>query len=384
LVVAVVVLLLGYAWWQRPAQPRHDAQTRPVQIEQHPVDNASADAGIAGGTGHDDWRGFQITAEDTPDPERARCHADRRRQLTLYLSRQATPATPEDAISTALLGVLASPDPGISASRALQAARQRWPENLDLAWINLLYCHANAGCDRNAALRHVAALDPQNASTWFNAMQQARLRKDEVTFDQALQRAADARFYDSRLGTVFLHVRPTLARLPQPDSCRSPQLMREMESDLSRAATAADYADIEALGLEHAIAMPAYATLSACKAGDPDLTDRRRANCLALLGMIAEGDTLLEQQIGLSYLLRLVSEGDSQTNAQRERYRRVLWLSANSTRYLRPMPRDYGLRMWSEGEVNLLRSLAIARGPWPPPADWLPDSEEQRALILGR
>jgi hypothetical protein len=323
--------------------------------------------------------------EDTPDPERARCHADRRRQLALHLSRQGTPATPEDAISAALLRVLASPDPGISASRALQTARQRWPEHLDLAWINLLYCHAGVGCDRTTALRHVAALDPQNAAAWFNIMQDASLRKDEVAFDQALQRAADARFYDARLGTVFLHVRPTLARLPLPASCRSPRLERELESELGlgRAPTAADHADIAALGLEHAIAMPAYTTLSACKTGSLHLTDRRRMNCVSLLGMIAEGDTLLEQQIGLSYLLRLMADGDSQTNALRERYRRVLWLSTNSVRYMQPLPRDYGMRMWSDGEVSLLRSLAIARGEWPPPADWLPESEEQRALILG-
>ncbi len=383
-VVAVVVLCLslGYVSWQRPTQPRHDAQIKPVQIEQHPVENTSADAGIAGGTGRDDRRGFQITSEDTPDPERARCAADRRRQLAQHLAGKGVPASTGDAISAALLRVLVSWDAGTATSRSLQAARHRWPDDLDLAWVNLMYCNAGTGCNRAFALRHVAALDPQNAATWLNAMHEARLSQDEAAYDQALQRAADARFYDPRRGSVFLHVRPTLARLPQPNSCRSPQLMREMESELGRAATVGDYADIEANALEFAVAIPAFSALSHCKTGDPDLTERRRMNCVSLLGKIADGDTLLEQQIGLAYLLRLAGS-DSQLDVLRERYRRAQWLSANLPRLTNPTSYDYGVRMWSEGEVNLLRSLAIARGEWPPPADWLPQSEERRALVLG-
>jgi hypothetical protein len=39
--------------------------------------------------------------------------------------------------------------------------------------------------------------------------------------------------------------------------------------------------------------------------------------------------------------------------------------------------------MWAQGEVATLQALAIERGRWPPPSDWLPDDPRARALILG-
>ncbi|CAN5657155.1 hypothetical protein BH23PSE2_BH23PSE2_11570 [soil metagenome] len=286
-------------------------------------------------------------------------------------------------MSMALLRVLAVPGSRQGLSESLVGAKQRWPDNLDLAWMLLLHCHAASGCDRSAAVRRVATLDPHNAATWLNVMDEARLQGDEAAYDRALGRAAAARFYDARLGTVFLHVRPMLAALPLPASCRSPRLVGELEAELGRSATTEDFADIEAISLDLATAIPAFATLSDCRTGSPGLTPGRRADCLSLLDRIATGDTLLERRVALSHLLRL-EDDPGRLAALRERYRRILWLSTQSHRYLQPMPRDYGVRMWSDGEVNLLVELASAHGEWPPPDGWLPQSKEQRELILGR
>jgi hypothetical protein len=375
--------LLVLGWWQWSASLGHRAQTEAAPIKNAASADLSETRVSRGFSGNRPASYPDQAGHDVPDPERTRCAADRRAQLMRHLVQQPAPASPDAAMSMALLRVLAVSGSTDQVAASLTRAQQQWPNHLDLAWMILMHCHAQSGCDRSAALRRVVTLDPHNAATWLNVMAETRSQQDDAAYVRALRRAAATRFYDARLGTVFLHVRPVLAALPLPSSCRSPRLVGELETELGRPATMADFADIEALSLEMATAIPAFSTLFDCRTGSPGLTPGRRADCLSLLGKIATGDTLLERGVALGHLLRLEDDPD-RLYMLRERYRRILWLSSQSHRNLQPMPRDYGVRMWSEGEVNLLVELAIERGEWPPPDHWLPDSGERRALIRGR
>jgi len=65
----------------------------------------------------------------------------------------------------------------------------------------------------------------------------------------------------------------------------------------------------------------------------------------------------------------------------RERYRQLRWLMTLAAP--QPMPEKHFLRIYSDGEVAMLQSIAMERHQWPPPPGWLPDDPKSRALITG-
>ena len=291
------------------------------------------------------------------------------------------PRTADEAIERALLGQFAGvrQNAGFAAvGDEFRAARQRWPNSLDLAWFSQRSCMESTGCDRDEALRHLLRLDSDNAAVWMLVMEAARRHHDEAGVEHALQRAAHAKFYDSRMGTTYLHFRPALGALAPSARCLEVQT-RQLEDTLGRTPNAGDWADVMALAMEMAAGMPAFGALSYCDERARPLSASRRKDCMALLSRIADGDTLLEQNLALKRLVLLA--GDAPGSGElRERYRQLRWLTA------RPMPSklppDFFPQLWTDGELAMLRKRAIAEGRWPPPRDWLPPDAQGRALIL--
>lgn len=323
----------------------------------------------------------------TTAPQQAHCSQRRVQQLRLASERLRNPATPEQAIQHALLSQILSlrgapADPGIDARSAgleLRAARRRWPDNLELAWSSVRYCSEGLGCDRETEWSHLATLDPDNGAVWMLAMGMALQRHDDAAYGQALHRAAGAKFYDSRIGTTFLHIRPLLASLPQSDECWGQENTAQLTELIGHAPSASDWADIEASSLELALGMPGLAELSGCRPQAPTMSAQRRRDCMSLLSQIAAGETLLEQNIALRWLIPLTGDGP-EGMALRERYRRLLWLWTQVPRT--HMAADYFSRLWADGEVAMQMEAAIAQHRWPPPPDWLPDDERSRTLIV--
>ncbi len=328
-----------------------------------------------------------IEAGAAPDPLQVRCRRQRTQQLRLARERLRSPATPGQAIQHALLSqMLALRAPPVDAEASARgvdsewrAARHRWPDNLELAWSSMRNCDQTRGCDPEAEWRHLATLDPDNAAVWMEAMELATRRHDDSAYDEALHRAATAKFHDSRIGTTFLHLQPLLASLPHPDACRNQSDVAELTGLLGHAPSASDWAGVEASSLEFAFGIPAYGSLSGCSLEAPAMSAQRRRDCMALLPRVAAGYTLLEDNIALRFLIPLAGDG-ADGMALRERYRRLRWLWTQLPRTR--MPKDYFSRLWADGEIALLTEAAIAQHLWPPPPDWLPADERGRSLVI--
>jgi hypothetical protein len=311
----------------------------------------------------------------------AYCMDDRRRQLQQRRAQLGVPGSPDTVVEDAVLTWQASPGMPAQqeAARALIAGSRRWPTNIELAWFSALGCVTDADC--KDAWRHLASLEPDNAAVWMMAMATARRTHDAPAYEQALRRAGAARVYQPHHGLVFLHARAALAGLAVPDRCRTPEQLAAMRRDLGRTPTAADWADLEAGALEAAMGGPGYSELKACRASaHPAGSDRQ--DCIALLSLIATGNTLVDQKLALHMLLELAPESPEGDRDLRERYRQLAWL-IEQTRIPRQMPAGYPAQLWMQGEVATLQARAIAEGRWPPPADWLPADAESCALIRG-
>lgn len=260
-----------------------------------------------------------------------------------------------------------------------QAARQRWPRDIDIGWQATHNCMATHGCDEGAALDHLLAIDPDNAAAWWLAMRKAWARGDAAAYDDALAHAAAARGADARTGSVFLALQPLLAEAPLREGCVRVDDEADLANALGHAPGAADWASVEAWSYELAAnSIVAYSAFAGCRERDgARLPPRRRDDCIAALSVLAAGDTLVEQSVALPLLIQL--EGGSPDGlAYRERYRQVLYLVLSAPPAL--IPGD-PTSLLLAGEVETMRRAAISRHRWPPPVDWLPESARQRALI---
>jgi hypothetical protein len=297
------------------------------------------------------------------------------------IRREIDPTTsPQDAAALALLVPQTSAGEVERAmrtmSRLLGEASARWPADQELAWLHAMHCETHSGCDYDRALAHLVNIDADNAAVWVQVAGHARRRGDHAAESAALSRAANAPFHDARSGLVYMRVRPKLTGLSVRPDC----LVR-LESEIGTQLNAEQMRDMIASSADSAFGTPSYEGVAGCNPDLAPLPDQRRRDCEILLRRIADGDSLLEQTLGVGMLLRLNVRFFDQV-ALRERYRQLLWLqnaipdAASSLQFIS--------RAWVEGEVNFLRGVAIREGRWPPPEGWLPDSPAQRALILGQ
>jgi hypothetical protein len=389
---ACMVLLALLAWWAWHVMPiQADGHAARATTDAHVRARSAAD-GASGATRPD--ANIRPVAQAMPAGSgneataTARCLAERDRQLAIIHEGLDPDRSPAAAFDRALLAdVLALPtgagDSHRRNARAVQArwqaARRRWPRDLDLAWFAARNCSKSLGCDSDGALQHLLEVDPGNAAAWVMAMEAALEDGDAGAYDRALQRAAAARTYDTRSGVAYLRLQPLLSLVRRPAECLGTSSLGEAEKLLGRPLKDDDLAALEALALEYALGMPSYSAFSGCGGRAVARSPSRQPACIAVLSRLADGDTLIEQNIALPKLIELTR--DTPENVRlRERYRRMLWLWQFADAPLAP---GSGIaQILARGEIANLRDRAIAQHRWPPPADWLPESGRARALIL--
>lgn len=276
--------------------------------------------------------------------------------------------SPEQAVTHALLTRAMAPfdDNAQDVQREAMAALQRWPGNLELAWLAYNSCHDFMGCDQDAAQVRLEQADGDNLFARMPPVQRAVLANAPERFARAVRHAADAPIYDSREGFVHIRLSPPLQALPVPESCAG-------SGDAEQLA-ARSVSRVESLG-----AMPGLAGLLGCRNPKMAETQQARDDCKRLLERYAQGESLLEQDLALQLLLDMGETDPATLAALRERYRRVRWLQTLSTRDID----GFAWRRWAEGEVNVLLEHARQTGRWPPPDGWLPEEASARARITG-
>ena len=323
-------------------------------------------------------QGNAVSTEDAP--EATACDRDYKNKLQDYRAKFDPARSADEALDQLVLATLAArSEDWMSGNvwREFEAARKRWPNDVELAWLGFDRCGEH--CDRSAAVQHLLSVDPDNTAAWMVAMADARERGDESAFANALQRAASAKIYDPRSGIVFLHARRLLEQVPLPESCLSP--IASLAAAFGRRYDDDERMDLVADGIEAAVTTFAWTGVSACSPKLIPLSGTQRQQCQAVLSRIARGDSLTEQVLAVRQLLLFEDDAERQREL-RERYRQLRWLMTQSMPDAGPIPSRYIVRKWSQGEVVALTKLAIDRHQWPPPADWLPN-DGGRYVITG-
>lgn len=297
-----------------------------------------------------------------------RCTRDRVEQYREVRDDIDPTTSPEQAVTHALLTQALAPvhDTTPEVQREALEALQRWPDNLELAWLAYSSCLEPMGCDRNAALVRLQQADGDNLFAWMPSVNQAVLDKAPEPFARAVHRAANAPIYDARQGFVHLRLWSALSSLPVPSTC-------------TYFGNAEQLAAAQVSASNDVVAMPGIAGLLGC--GQPNLarTEQARNDCRRLLERFSEGESLLEQQFALAMLIEIGEHKSAALAALRERYRRAHWLHTFD-----PGGIDgFAWRQWADGEVSVLIDHARQTGRWPPPNGWLPNDPRARLLILG-
>ncbi len=319
------------------------------------------------------------------------CIGGDERRMRLMLESLQPERSAEDAFSHAILLRLLLDDDGgdpvarrhqLSRAQAQwQLARARWPSDVDIAWQAARNCDAEFACDEQAALAHLLELDRDNAAAWLLAMDKAWRGGQRTRYESALAQAAGSPRYAPPTGNVFRALQPVYAAVPPDMQCINPTALARRAAQLGHMPTPDDYANDTASLLELGFNAPDSGhALDGCRSsfGIP-VPARRRSDCARVLSMLAGGETFGERETALPLLILLL--GDSADGiAWREQYRRMLYLQS-----IVPRNGDEWMsakQIMDRGAVEARRQAAIEQHRWPPPSDWMPRWEVQRALIV--
>ena len=258
------------------------------------------------------------------------------------------------------------------------------PDDLDVLWLVASRCGSGSECF--AAQRALLAAEPDNVAVWLREMDWARMRGDLAASKAAFELAAAGSGYDTHRSATHAMIRLGYADVPMPAACLHPDVPKAAAHWRSVTGMPAPVGELGVL--DHALGLaninmtnPSYIDIrqQCVPTADVPIHDEKRAACQRVMSRLADGETLIEQAVSLDAMVRLtVDEADA--SHWRERYRQSRWLiqqQANISFHSLLRPEDF-----ADGEVPAIQALLEAAGRWPPPADWLPDDEHSRSLIL--
>lgn len=262
--------------------------------------------------------------------------------------------------------------------RAFKRARKLDPDHPDIAWLAAEKCVEGPGCEetQQAALH----AEPDNAAAWVRAMTWARMRKDDAAMERAFKRAAAATQYESHRGSTLLAIMEGYAGLATPPICMDARVQALASTQLpgGRSLDAMTFVELMAMSGEAQNASYGMELRSMCKAEQGGaLPKGRQADCVRIYGTMASDPGAVEQWMALSQLIELTADAPEGL-AHRERFRQLQWLMHEQ----RKDWRQFDHVTMASNEVEAMQEALAKSGRWPPPADWLPDDERARSLIL--
>jgi hypothetical protein len=162
------------------------------------------------------------------------------------------------------------------------------PDRADLVWLNIRICSQVDTCNPEPLEAQLRSLDPDNGAAWFDSIDRAGRRKDEVAVRKDLSAIAASRRFDMYWNTTVAHV--------------TNAIVRTHTMDLPNAL-------VDTYGMESGTAIPAYQTLlNACKA---DLLQdaERLTTCRQVSTVMRSGDIYLTELVGIAIAKRAWPEG---------------------------------------------------------------------------
>lgn len=264
------------------------------------------------------------------------------------------------------------------ARRAFLHAAELAPKDPDVLWLAATQCGYEEECRGVQAA--LLAAEPDNMAAWQWEVVWAQMRKDPEASARAFEAAAAATRLDAHVGAIHEAMLDAYGGLPVPGACASAQARAAMRAatGYDRDFSMVDWAlmlggllgPIQPIGILRQNCLPDAVEAAGKK---------RRANCNAILARLADGGSLIERAVALDVMVQL-SVGSSDAARWRERYRELRWISeqmADPDIQALLQPEDHSLE-----EADSIRAALEACDRWPPPADWLPQDERARSLIL--
>ena len=326
-------------------------------------------------------------------------HAAWRANIETHLRTVAARGTPRDLLIAGWLWPRSGDDVDLQArawdqSRTwIQAAYDASTGDDPLVdWALLNACPKNqARCDRGRLLQRLMAVDEGNAELLLTAYQDAVERKDAGAAERYWQAAADATHYRGHFNNVGLLMAAALRQVPAPPL--DPALAAAIGEDvgLGRPATPQDLADMAVIAINAAIAMPSLIPITQrCRPGLNASSADVPVACARIYRLLAADTSMvITPAIALPQLVQL-ADTDAERAQARERLRRFAWVYDGFMQlHQRPagqrrMPEDYVDVFLRDGELTAMRYLLRRNGiAEEPPADWLPDRADYRALLTG-
>ena len=311
----------------------------------------------------------------------ARCTRDFEDNLTRKLDAARASPDAHGQLAVAFVTALAVHHPGTAAEArrelerivdaAYATAVAAAPDDPLVVWAHARHCGAEGRCDRDAAVRRLQELEPDNAAVWLFALEQPRAAADPAEAERLLRRAAQSAYYESHYSDTVLLAMDEVGGTAWPPSCDAALEDEAREAGLGRAATRDD---IGARYAQSGVALlatdlhPALRRLCPYATAGAPRVDRLPA-CIGALTRLAAGDTIIDQMVALPRLADWTA-GEPEGPYWQERWRNFRWLQQEGWRHARHAP----LRaIWEQGEVGLYQSALEAAGRWPAPRGWIPE-----------
>lgn len=263
-------------------------------------------------------------------------------------------------------GTPRTPDWGAPGARdALEAARQRAPDDPLLAWVELYGC--SASCDPQPILARLRRLEPDNAALWLHFIEAASGTGDQRAAQDALHRAAQARQYSwqaETLGPLLLGALRGL-EIPPPTSAQRAAMGAPAPTTIE------DQVALEAFWVTALGIPPLHSVKALCFDADQRPVAERRSDCVALGTRLAQAPDLISASIGTSFLVDLTAGTPAQASWSARR-RQLFWVQHRAFPLI-PASADYWRAVFRDGEVRAMEDLMRAHGEsLVPPADWEP------------
>lgn len=255
------------------------------------------------------------------------------------------------------------------------------PEDAEVRWLAAVYCGNDDAC--TAPRKALVASEPDNMTVWLRELTWARQRGDQAGAQRAFAAAADAPRFETHLGAEQEVILAAYNDLPLPGACATPEGQRELRSLGPRGedddVTMLDEALLRAQSMKFQSQPALFDLRERCKPealASIDATAKEQ--CRKIQSRLATQGSWIERTVALESLAAMAGEADE---AQwRERLREILWMQEAAMH-----PRAQSLLRAEDymlDEMEAMQEAFRAEGLWPAPADWLPQDQRARSLIL--